>query len=66
MLVQFVENFRLTALALPGPAGAQDAAVAVGAAPAAAAPPVAREINGLAIVWALIKNWLAGLFGKRS
>ena len=64
ILVQFVENFRLAALALPGPAGAQDAAATAEAAPAAA-PPVAREINGLAIVWALIKNWWAGLFGKR-
>jgi carbon monoxide dehydrogenase subunit G len=65
MLVQFVENFRLAALALPAPAGAQDGAATAKAAPAAA-PPVAREINGLAIAWALIKNWLAGLFGKRG
>jgi carbon monoxide dehydrogenase subunit G len=65
MLVQFVENFRLAALALPAPAGAQDGAATAKVAPAAA-PPVAREINGLAIAWALIKNWLAGLFGKRG
>ena len=31
----------------------------------AAALPVAREINGLAILWNLVKGWLAGLFGKR-
>ncbi|TNF62311.1 MAG: carbon monoxide dehydrogenase [Burkholderiales bacterium] len=30
------------------------------------APAVAGEINGLAIVWALIKNWWLGLFGKRT
>jgi carbon monoxide dehydrogenase subunit G len=65
ILVQFVANFRLAALALPDPAGAQEAAATAEASPAAA-PPVAREINGLAIVWALIKNWWAGLFGKRS
>jgi uncharacterized protein len=83
ILVQFVENFRQAALALPAPASqaiADDAAVAFAggeaaattAAPAAAepaprtAPPVAQEINGLAIVWALIKNWWLGLFGKKA
>ena len=83
ILVQFVENFRQAALALPAPASqaiAEDAAVAFagGEAPATvaapavaepaprAAPPVAQEINGLAIVWALIKNWWLGLFGKKA
>ena len=38
------------------------------AAPAAshAAPKVASELNGLAIFWALLKNWVSGLFGKRT
>ena len=90
ILVQFVENFRQAALALPAPASvamAADAEAAFGealdssvatTAPAApapalaattapvAAPKVAGEINGLAIVWALIKNWWLGLFGKRA
>ncbi|QBM26909.1 SRPBCC family protein [Hydrogenophaga pseudoflava] len=77
ILVQFVENFRQAALALPAPASqaiADDAAVAFagGAAEAVAepaprsAPPVAQEINGLAIAWALIKSWWLGLFGKKS
>jgi carbon monoxide dehydrogenase subunit G len=77
ILVQFVENFRQAALALPAPASqaiADDAAVAFagGAAEAVAepaprsAPPVAQEINGLAIAWALIKNWWLGLFGKKA
>ena len=35
-------------------------------APPAAPPKVAKEINGLAIVWMLIKNWFASLFGKKS
>ena len=61
-------------------AAAQDAAAAFGgelealatstaaapAAPTAKPAPVAQEINGLAIVWALIKNWWLGLFGKRT
>jgi len=61
-------------------AAAQDAAAAFGgeleaaagatasapAAPATKPAPVAQEINGLAIVWALIKNWWLGLFGKKA
>jgi hypothetical protein len=30
------------------------------------APVVAREINGLAIFWALIKSWFGGLMGKKA
>lgn len=56
LLAQFVDNFRAAAAALPGPEAA---------APAASAPQAAKEINGLAILWNLIKGWLAGLFGKR-
>ena len=78
ILVQFVENFRQAALALAAPAtpaGAAEASAAAASAavapeqPAAApcaAPPVAQEINGLAIVWALIKSWWLGLFGKKA
>ena len=77
ILGQFVDNFRQAAQALPG--GTADAAPAAagaeaGTAPATAAasasvaapPKVASEINGLAIVWALIKGWFGGLFGKRA
>ena len=78
ILGQFVDNFRAAAAALPTSAGAASAeASAVAAAgveiaavaPAAAptpAPRVARELNGLAIAWMLIKNWWLGLFGKRG
>jgi len=31
----------------------------------AKAPVVAREINGLAIFWSLVKSWFGGLFGKK-
>ena len=71
ILAQFVENFRQTALSLPAPASAASAASAnptAQATPAAshAAPKVASELNGLAIFWALLKNWVSGLFGKRA
>jgi carbon monoxide dehydrogenase subunit G len=73
LLEQFVENFRQAAHALTEPAEASTPASAAAPEPAAASeaaraapPPVAKEINGLAIVWMLIKNWFSGLFAKRS
>jgi len=27
---------------------------------------VAKEINGLALIWGLIKSWFASLLGKRT
>ena len=80
ILGQFVENFRQAAQALPGGLADTAAAAATGAeasttpaatannasAPVATPPKVAGEINGLAIVWALIKGWFGGLFGKRA
>lgn len=71
LLAQFADNFRAAAAALPGPQVAV-APAATESAPAAAAvkaaPPPAKvnEINGLAIMWTLIKGWFAGLFGKRA
>lgn len=61
LLAQFADNFRAAAAALPAPEGET-----AGAAPAQPAPPPVKEINALAILWGLIKGWLAGLFGKRS
>ena len=77
LLAQFVENFRQTALTLPAAEGSPAAAQVAGSgatsggeavAPAAApkAPVVAREINGLAIFWALVKSWFGGLLGKKA
>ncbi len=69
LLAQFVENFRQTALTLPASEGAavsSGAATATTAAPVAAAPVVAREINGLAIFWSLLKSWFGGLMGKKA
>jgi carbon monoxide dehydrogenase subunit G len=80
LLAQFVENFRQTALTLPAAEGSPAASTAAqveasadasggdAAAPAAApkAPVVAREINGLAIFWSLVKSWFGGLFGKKA
>ena len=72
ILAQFVENFRQTALILPtagdasAPASAPDGADGAPAAPVTPASPrvaVDKEINGLSIVWSLVKSWWQGIFG---
>ena len=71
LLLQFADNFRAAAAALPAPQAAGAAqmmvepasASASASAPAVAAKP--NEINALALLWGLIKGWVAGLFGKR-
>jgi carbon monoxide dehydrogenase subunit G len=60
LLAQFVDNFRAAAAALPAPGATAAPATA------SATTPKANEINGLAILWRLIKGWFAGLFGKRA
>jgi hypothetical protein len=66
LLAQFVENFRQTAVTLPSAEGSALASPGQAAAAPAAVPVVAREINGLAIFWALVKSWFGGLLGKKA
>ena len=78
ILAQFAEVFSQKAQALQAsqaapvdhsaaPHVAADGATAApAAAPAVSAPVVATEFNALGLVWALIKNFFAGLFGKKS
>jgi carbon monoxide dehydrogenase subunit G len=79
ILAQFAEVFSQKAQALQASqaapvdhsAAAQSgsdsaAASAPTPAPAVAAPVVATEFNALGLVWALIKNFFAGLFGKKT
>ena len=77
ILAQFAEVFSQKAQALQAAQAAQanhsaashaeadGAAPAAAPAPAVAAPVVATEFNALGLVWALIKNFFAGLFGKK-
>jgi uncharacterized protein len=37
-----------------------------GAAPVAAPPPAQYELNGLALFWAILKDWFRGLFSKQQ
>jgi carbon monoxide dehydrogenase subunit G len=51
----------------PGsPAPAADTDGARTASPSPASPTVARELNALALVWAVFRDWLRGLFRKRT
>lgn len=62
MLVQFAEVFSQKAQAVQGAA----APAAKGVAAAPAAPVAARELNALGLMWALIRNFFARRFGRKS
>ncbi len=68
ILAQFVENFRASAANVSTDselaAASLDGAVATPAAPTA--PARQTELNGLAILWSLIKGWFKGLLGGGS
>lgn len=68
MLAQFADNFRLAATAVPATETAAAASPVLPSGSAAPAPAVrpAKELNVMAFAWALIKNWFAGMFGKRA
>ena len=69
ILGQFADNFRIAAAAVPVAVSASAPVVETAAskpAPPAAAPQATRELNALAIAWALVKSWFGGLFGKRA
>ncbi|CAB3789542.1 hypothetical protein LMG28614_02919 [Paraburkholderia ultramafica] len=70
MLKQFVAHFaaRLQAVQAQQTAAAEGAAPdgtqAPGAAPETAAPP--SELNGLALAWAVVRDWLRGIFSRKT
>ena len=64
ILKQFVDNFISKAEALGGTADAATDSVTTGGQASADATP--NELNGLAVFWALVKSWIAGLFGRKT
>jgi uncharacterized protein len=74
MLAQFAGNFSTAAAAVPtltplAASAAASSAKASGDAvrPAAVATPrPVQELNALALMWTVIKGWLAGVFGKKT
>ena len=69
ILQQFAANFAIKAAAVSAPATAAapaTAQAAATAAPAASAPKMHTELNAGALLWGLIKNFFAHLFGVRK
>ena len=64
ILGQFAVTFSQKAAALQAATAVQAGEIAASA-PIPAAPVVAKELNGLAILWALIRNFFSGLFGGK-
>ena len=68
ILKQFAANFaaQVQALAAP-PAPPAGATGDTGGAPPAAppAPPKVRELNALALAWAVVRDWFRGLFSRK-
>lgn len=72
ILQQFAENFALKVASLqarseaPPSSGGGAAAQPSTALPLPRTPPAAQTLDGLALMWTLIKAWLRGLLGKKS
>src|SRR5512134_645440 len=67
VLKQFAGNFATKVQAMQAEAAAAPAAAAAArpAAPPAAAP-APKQLNGLALVWAVLKDWLRALFATKK
>lgn len=67
MLKQFVANFTARLQSEPVPQTAAPAADATG--PASVEPPAEAprpELDGLALAWAVLRDWLRGLFSRKA
>ena len=67
ILKQFAANFaaRLEAQAAPPAPPAPEAGAAPESPTAAPPPPAAKPLNAFALLWAMIRDWLRGLFSKK-
>jgi uncharacterized protein len=67
ILKQFADNFAAQVSALqaqragPATAGSGSASSAL-----PLPPPAANELNGLALLWSILKDWLRGLFSRKT
>ncbi len=65
ILLQFADNFAAEVAALQDP-GSGGAVIGDDAPTLVAPAPRATELNALALGWAVFKDWLRGLFGKKK
>jgi hypothetical protein len=65
ILKQFADNFAAHVGALEGeratPAAGNPSASVV-----PIPPPAAKELNGLALLWSILRDWLRGLFSRKT
>jgi carbon monoxide dehydrogenase subunit G len=71
MLAQFANNFSAAAAAVPAPAPVAGTPAEAAPPPVAAAAPMpapqpVKELNALALMWTVFKNWLKSVFGKKA
>ncbi|WP_448189184.1 SRPBCC family protein [Azospirillum sp. sgz301742] len=65
LTAEFARNLEAQLAADAPPAAAGEAPVLADAAPAAPAPPEpAKELNALALLWAVLRDWVKGLFSS--
>jgi carbon monoxide dehydrogenase subunit G len=69
ILAQFAQNFSSAAAAMP--IATAPLAMPVAVEPATVTPPAvplapARELNALALLWGVLRNWFATLLGRRT
>ncbi len=64
ILKQFADNFAARVGAIQAQRSAPVATAKGAALPTP--PPAATELNGLALAWAIFRDWLRGLFGKNT
>ena len=67
ILKQFADNFAAQVRALEAQRAAPRGGRRRGSASAAPIPPpAANELNGLALLWSILKDWLRGLFSRKT
>lgn len=66
ILGQFVDNFRISAAQVPSVSSSAPSQASSAEPAQVPAPARQSELNGLAILWSLIKSWFGGLFGSRA
>ena len=66
ILKQFADNFAAQVQALEAQRAAPTAAGNGTASTAPISPPAANELNGLALLWSILKDWLRGLFSRKT
>jgi carbon monoxide dehydrogenase subunit G len=66
ILKQFADNFAAQLRALEAQRAAPTAADSGSASGMPLPPPAANELNGLALLWSILKDWLRGLFSRKT